>query len=250
VAIALLVLLAVVLIWQAFARPAAVAAPSTAATSAQPSRTSETNGTTTSPAGCPATAATTPVGAAVHTVLDVDGDGRPDVAWLTTGADRRFGITTASGATFSAAIVSASPLPAAAIVQVVQGDLPIALVDLGREAFVYSLLDCAITAPKDARGAAYTFDRGFAGQGTGVGCSADAGKLRLAGLNAVQDAGASTYTVTRTWVDLSTDGRTAANGASAVVATGVPGGDRAVTAAREVSCGDLVAGRDGPVEPR
>ena len=105
-------------------------------------------------------------------VIDVDGDGRPDEAWLSGGDTRAFGITTASGATFSTTIESASPMPASAIVNRVQADeIPIALVDLGREALVYSLAGCAVTPVANAQGQPYTFDRGFAGEGTGVGCT-------------------------------------------------------------------------------
>ncbi len=200
-------------------------------------------------AGCAPNDQTAPAGADIVTVIDVDGDDRPDQAWLSSGADRRFGITTASGATFSTAIESASPVPASAIVQRIQAeDIPIALVDLGREALVYTLTDCAVTPVANAQGQPYTFDRGFAGAGTGVGCTQDGGVLRLAGLNAVADADQS-YTVTRTFVNLSADGRRATNGDPEQVATGASADDPVVTTAQEVSCGDLVAGSDaGPVE--
>lgn len=223
-------------------------APATTSAGARP--TSSTSARPTTSAGCPATpGVTTPAGADVREVVDVDGDGRPDQAWLTGGEDRRFGITTASGATFSIAIESASPLPAAAVVGVVQGDQPIALIDLWREALVYSLDGCAVTAPTNAQGTPYTFDRGFGDVGTGVGCSQDGAVLRLAGLDAVQAAD-STFTVTRTWVDLSKDGRKATNGAKSTVATGAAGTEAVVTTAQEVTCGDAVAGKDGPVEPQ
>ena len=58
----------------------------------------------------------------------------------------------------------------------------------------------------NAQGQPYTFDLGFAGQGTGVGCSGPA--LDLAGLNAVAAAD-GTYTVTRTFVTLDADARNA-----------------------------------------
>lgn len=208
--------------------------------------------TTSAPvAGCAPTDATAPSGADVVTVIDVDGDDRPDQAWLSGGASRRFGITTASGATFSTPIESASPIAASAVVERVQADgIPIALVDLGREALVYSLAGCAVTPVQNAQGEPYTFDRGFAGTGTGVGCTADDGSLRLAGLDAVADAD-GTYTVTRTFVDLSAEGRDATNGSPEQVATGAAADDAVVTTAQEVSCGDLVAGSDdGPVEPQ
>lgn len=244
VVILLLVVLAGLLIHRA------TTGTSTGSTTTSAPATTSAGARPTTSAGCPATpGVTTPAGADVREVVDVDGDGRPDQAWLTGGADRRFGISTASGATFSVAIASASPLPAAAVVGVVQGDQPIALVDLGREALVYSLDGCAVTAPTNAQGTPYTFDRGFGDAGTGVGCSQDGAVLRLAGLDAVQAAD-TTYTVTRTWVDLSKDGRKATNGAKATVATGAAGTEAVVTTAQEVTCGNAVAGKDGPVEPQ
>ncbi|TFH71239.1 hypothetical protein [Cellulomonas sp. HD19AZ1] len=222
-------------------------AATTPTTATSPSATPAASPTAT--AGCAPTGDGPPAGADVREVVDVDGDGRPDQAWLTGGADRRIGITTASGATFSAAIDSASPVPASAVVQRVQADaIPVVLVDLGREARLWSVVDCGLVAPTNAQGQAYTFDRGFAGQGTGVGCTQDGGALRLAGLDAVSADG-GTFTVTRTWVDLGDGGRTARNGAAEQVATGAAADDPVVTTAQQVSCGDLLAGRDGPVEP-
>ncbi|WP_087509928.1 hypothetical protein [Cellulomonas iranensis] len=222
-------------------------AATTPTTATSPSATPAASPTAT--AGCAPTGDGPPAGADVREVVDVDGDGRPDQAWLTGGADRRIGITTASGATFSAAIDSASPVPASAVVQRVQADaIPVVLVDLGREARLWSVVDCGLVAPTNAQGQAYTFDRGFAGEGTGVGCTQDGGALRLAGLDAVSADG-GTFTVTRTWVDLGDGGRTARNGAAEQVATGAAADDPVVTTAQQVSCGDLLAGRDGPVEP-
>ena len=180
----------------------------------------------------------------------MDGDGREDQGWISAGADRRFGITTASGATFSAPIDSASPQRASAVVQVIQKDaIPIAIVDTGREALLFSLADCAVTPVQNAQGQPYTFDRGFADAGTGVGCTEDDGVLRLAGLNAVSADDGDTFDVTRTYVDLDADGRKATNGDAEKVATGAKKDDAVVTTAQEVSCGTLVAGKDGPVEP-
>ena len=56
--------------------------------------------------------------------------------------------------------------------------------------------------------------------------------------------------VARIWVVLSKDGRRATNGAKATVATGAAGTGAVVTTAQEVTCGNAVAGKDGPVEPQ
>jgi len=207
--------------------------------------------TTTGAAGCAETDDGTPEGADTHEVVDVDGDGEADTAWLTGGADRRFGITTASGATFSVAVDSASPQRASAVVNVVAaGDdtAPVALVDTGREVLLFSAADCDLAATQNLAGAPYTFDKGFTGQGTGVGCTEEDGTLRLAGLNATSADG-STFTVTRTFVDLDDGALNAANGDEATVADDAGPDDPEVVTAQETTCGELVVGEDGPVEP-
>ncbi|MFE4465009.1 hypothetical protein ACFRCR_07785 [Oerskovia sp. NPDC056781] len=239
---------------------AASPAPTPSATVSSPSPsekpTPEPTTTTTPPsAGCAATETGTPAGASTHQIVDVDGDGRPDTAWLTGGADRTFGITTASGATFSAPVTSASPVPASAIVNLVAaggGEAPIALVDVGREVLLFSVADCAVTVTQNAQGQPYTFDKGFSGFGTGVGCTAVDGVLHLAGLNATSADG-TTYTVERTFVDLDQAARKATNGQAETVAEDAAAADPVVVTAQETSCGDLVAGGSepgGPVEPQ
>ncbi|MDM7855128.1 hypothetical protein [Cellulomonas alba] len=202
-------------------------------------------------AGCSPGGGGVPVGADVRQVVDVDGDGRPDRAWLATEDDgqRRFGITTASGATFWIDIESASPIQASAVVQLVQSDhVPIALVDFSRSAQVYSLAGCAVTEVLNAQGLPYTFDRGMGDQGTGAGCTLVGGALRLAGLDAVRNPD-GTYDVSRTFIDLDAGARHATNESRVVVARGAKADAPVVVTASEVSCGELVAGRDGPVQP-
>jgi len=225
------------------AGPTASAEPSHAAT---PTFTS-----TPTAAGCSPGGGGVPAGAGVRKVVDVDGDGRPDRAWLSVdhGGDRRFGITTASGATFSIAIDDAAPIPASAIVQLVgPAHVPIALVDLTRDAHLYSLAGCAVRPVLNAQGDPYMFDRGYGDQGTGAGCTAVHGVLRLAGLDAVRNPD-GTYDVSRTFIDLDAGARHATNEGRVVVARGAKADAPVVVTASEVSCGDLVAGRDGPAEP-
>jgi hypothetical protein len=257
------VLVVLVVVWFAN-RPAgsdpATATPPPSGTTASPAPTDSASpsdsptdaASTPAAAGCPATDDGPPADASAHEIVDVDGDGRPDTAWLTGGADRAFGITTASGATFSAPVESASPVPASAVVNVVaagDGTAPVALVDTGREVLLFSAADCAVTPTQNAQGEPYTFDKGFTGFGTGVGCTEVDGTLHLAGLNAVSDDGAA-FTVSRTFVDLDAAARTATNGQEETVAQDAAPDDPVVTTAQETSCGDLVAGEDGPVEPQ
>ncbi|MFD6175672.1 MULTISPECIES: hypothetical protein [unclassified Isoptericola] len=235
---------------------APAASPSATTTSAGDPTPDETGSSDaasepTGAAGCPATDDGTPDGADTHEAVDVDGDGEADTAWLTGGTDRRFGITTASGATFSVAVDSASPQRASAVVNVVaagDGTAPIALVDTGREVLLFSAADCDLAATQNLTGGAYTFDKGFTGHGTGVGCTEVDGALHLAGLDATSADGRS-FTVTRTFVDLDDDALTAANGEESTVATDAGPDEPVVVTAQETSCGELAAGTDGPVEP-
>lgn len=226
----------------------ATSAPASDPATTTPAPTASAEPTPAVGAGCAATDGGIPDGAASTEIVDVDGDGRADTAWITGGADRTFGVTTASGATFSAPIESASPIPASAVVNVVGADAtPIALVDLGRQAQLFSLADCAVTQTTDQGGQPYVFDRGFGDQGTGVGCTAVDGVLQLAGLLATEEGDG--WTVTRTLVDLTDAGKVATNGTVEVVAQGAAATDAVVTTAQEVSCGDLVAGAGGLSEP-
>lgn len=233
---------------------ATAASPSPTATATQDDAASpdpSSSPTTTGAAGCAETDDATPEGAATHEIVDVDGDGAADAAWLTGGAERRFGITTASGATFSTAIDSASPQRASAVVNVVaagEATAPIALVDTGREVLLYSAADCDLAATLNLAGAPYTFDKGFTGQGTGVGCTEVDDALHLAGLNATSADGSS-FTVERTFVDLDDGALNASNGDEATVATNAGPDDPVVVTAQETSCGEMVVGEDGPVEP-
>jgi len=226
--------------------------PSTSASPSDSATSPSAPPTTPATSGCPAAGDGVPEGAAATEVIDVDGDGRPDTAWLTGGAGRTFGITTASGATFSAPIESASPIPASAVVGSVAvtgaGNVPLALVDLGREALVFSLAECRVVQTVDSSGQPFTFDRGFGDQGTGVGCSDTPTGTRLAGLLAVQNED-GTWTVDRTLVSLNDYGRLASSGSSQTIATDAAADDPVVTTAQEVSCGDLVAGDGGLTEP-
>ncbi|MFI2104422.1 hypothetical protein ACH436_14085 [Isoptericola sp. NPDC019693] len=233
---------------------ATAAPPSPTATGTQEASASpdpSASPSTTGAAGCAETEDETPEGADTHEVVDVDGDGEADTAWLTGGAERRFGITTASGATFSAALDSASPQRASAVVNIVAaGDAtaPVALVDTGREVLLFSAADCDLAATQNLAGAPYAFDEGFTGQGTGVGCTEVDGELHLAGLDATA-ADDGSFTVERTFVDLDDDALTASNGEPTAVATGAGREDPVVVTAQETSCGEAVAGQDGPVEP-
>jgi hypothetical protein len=202
--------------------------------------------------GCAATSSGTPAGATTAPAIDVDGDGRDDTAWLagTAGAERSFGITTASGATFSTPFSSASPIAASALAFEPDGQLPAyALISDGRLGSLYSLADCRVTAVTNPQGDPYTFDLGgFTGFGTGVGCiDLDGDGTRdLVGLLA-ESSDPSTTRIERTIVRL--DGDHASNGPSDEITAHSPRDDAEIESARSVTCGNLTLDADGVHAP-
>ncbi|NIZ91023.1 hypothetical protein [Kineococcus rubinsiae] len=223
-------------------------------TSSAPSSSSSTaDGTPDAPGagggtGCAPNGAEAPAGAGTAVTGDVDLDGEADTVWLADTPDRTLGITTASGATFSTTFTSAAPQAASSLGQKLQPAGPaIVLLNTGRSVALYAVVDCALVPTQNAEGEQYTFDLGFTGYGTGVGCVAggDEEDLQLAGLDA-EDTGGGTFRVTRTAVELSDSGRRAANGATTVVAEGLAADDPRVENARTVGCGNQAEGADEP----
>jgi len=220
--------------------PASSAAQGGAAGTAIPSATSGGG-------GCPADGGGVPAGAGSAPTADLDRDGEPDVLWLSdAGGQRTLGVTTASGATFSTTFESAAPQAARALGQRLGGSDPgVVLLDTGRSVQLYTTAGCALAPTTDERGRPWSFDLGFTGYGTGVGC-ADLGQgLQLVGLLA-EDDGEGTSTVTRTPIELTDDGRTARGGAAAVVVERARNDDPVVEQARSVSCGDQAEGAGEP----
>ena len=198
-------------------------------------------------AGCHGGGGGMPSGVSSATTIDVDGDSRPDTAWITRTPDSDggvpFGVTTAAGGTFSATVHSASPIARSLLVADVNGHGEIiALVSDGRQVLLYAVSACSFIPMNNAQGHQYAFDLGFTGYGTGVGC-VDAngdGTRDLVGLKVVDGGQGSVATIQRTIVDL--HGPNARNGTTdSVVATRASMADEA----RTVSCGDLTLAHDG-----
>jgi hypothetical protein len=221
---------------------AGTAAPTT--TTAAPS--SSTSGSSTT--GCPTAGDGVPAGADQAPAVDVDGDGRPDTQWIAQqpagDGGVTFGVTTASGATFTAVIRSASPVARSVLVADVTGNgEPIALASDGRQVLLYAISDCRLVPEQNEQGQQYAFDLGFTGFGTGVGC-ADVdgdGVGDLLGL-LLQPPGAQNAEAVVQQTVVALDGAVARNGAT--VAS--PAGDQArQQAAQSVTCGDLTLAADG-----
>ena len=156
------------------------------------------------------------------------------------GGAVRFGIRTASGDEFSADFASASPVERAVLVADVSGSGEfIALAGDGRAVRLWAVSDCALVPVQNAQGQQYTFDLGFTGYGTGVGC-ADVdgdGTRDLVGLRASGDGTG----IERTAVVLHGPRATNSSTTSAVS----DAGPEAVQRARQVTCGDLTLASNG-----
>ena len=221
--------------------PTAASSSTPYATDGVPTRMAPppTQGCAPTPNGRPTGAAT---GASVKQIIDVDGDGRPDTGWI--GGSGLFGITTASGATFSTVIKSPSPNPPAMLVANIDGTI-LALASDQRAAALLLVKNCALVPAQNAQGSTYYFDLGAGVSGTGVGCSQVAGTQgrSLVGLRLIRDSGGNPLSVERTQIII--DGTQARNGAHDTVSATGPQGAAAAASATQISCGDLTMAADG-----
>ena len=165
---------------------------------------------TTSPGyGCAANHASIPVGANQVTTVDLDGDGRADTLW---NSGERFGVRTASGATFSAPFSNAGGPDVSVELLTLSGASKV-IMEVGRFAFVNAVVDCKIVATKDKQGGHYTFDQGFLHPGASWTFTKIKGKKQLVGLQLTTiSTKDGLYGVDETPIVLHKHGRTATNG--------------------------------------
>ncbi len=204
--------------------------------------------------GCPPGGTPPPAGAAQRKVGDLDWDGRPDTLWVGQfrdggRTDRVVGITTASGANTDVQVLSASPIPLAALaIDAQQDGQHQIIVSDGRSAHLYVFADCRLQTVADNQGAPFVFDlQDLRGNGTGIGCSnigSPSPGRHLVGLRASNEDGQ--WTLRRTEIDL--NGTLATIGESDTL-TATSAQDPAVVSARTISCGDLTISKDGVQQP-
>jgi len=159
--------------------------------------------------------------------------------------DGLVGVTT-DGGSGRIRIPSASPMPLQALVIDAEGNGGRQLiVSDGREARLYVLAGCKISAAYDGQGEPFLFDlQNLRGNGTGVGCSDLGDGRHLVGLQALRDGGG--YTVRRTEINL--EGFIATIGLSDTV-TGTSLQDPVVASAMTISCADLTMAQNGVQQP-
>jgi hypothetical protein len=190
-----------------------------------------TNTGTPTAAGCSANSATMPAGAVSHSTIDVDGDGLPDTEWISDSPVLEFGVTTASGATFSYPVATASGAGREGFIARLNDHRIVSLVDDNRAAYVHFFVNCAWVETKTPQGQPYPLDfNDFSSTGSGVGCS-----LGYVVQYQATNSGGS-YTVTQTPVNLNGDGSRGTPGTTTTVVTGVPATDPRVKVAQELSC--------------
>lgn len=220
--------------------PAVPVTPTSTAPIATTSTTEE------SPSGCATGSATIPSGAVNRQTIDVDGDGKPDTAWIAsapTGAVA-VGVVTAAGGGAERSWDSASPVTRSLmVVSINETTPPILLADDGRTVQLWAFDNCTIADVDNVQGQPYTFSLGFTDFGTGVGCTVIDGTNELVGLNATIASDSNSVQWTSTVVDVT--GTKATNGA---VVDGIytsPADDSQIKLLHEVTCGAATIGTDG-----
>jgi hypothetical protein len=187
--------------------------------------------------GCPAGGTAIPSGAGTARTVDLDGDGKADTIWLKDiGSNRTLGVRTASGAGFTRTFQSAAPQAAVAFANRLSDGSAVILLDTGRAVPLYAVVGCRIVPGLNAQGQQYTFDLGFTGYGTGVGCPVIGSHRRLAGYNTSEQPGGLSK-VTRTTITLSAGGAKARNGSAVTLGTKFTNSSATFKIAHTVACG-------------
>lgn len=225
------------------------AASTTTSTTSEVGPTSTGSSTTTE--GCTGTPPTPTQPASTGNIVDVDGDGKPDRAWLSSPGNgiREMGVLTAAGGGAEVRVDSASPIAMQLLVADADNTPPVELfVSDGRTVQLWAFSDCKLQQVKDGKGQPYLFDLGFRGNGTGVGCI-DAngdGQRDLVGLNAL-DRSDTEVQWRRTIIERV--GLRAANGASDEGTYKLPQDQAKADLLYTVTCGNLDIRRDAIRQP-
>lgn len=235
----------------ATASPSDVASPPASADATQvPNPASSTSTTSTSSSavptsatrshGCPATSKTgaVPRGADVVGIEDVDGDGKTDTAyWSQDGT--KFFVHTASGATvpMSQLGLDNNRSHSGWVARMAHGPV-LAVVSDGRTATLHAFVNCRIVTTT-SQGTPYHFSIGSGAYGTGQECTGtNAATRAIMGVAALKQKNGS-IKVKRTAVTVSSDGRTATNGAPHVTNTQYKAGTEEYVSSTQATCQPL-----------
>jgi hypothetical protein len=181
-----------------------------------------------------------PAGAIPRTTIDVDGDGLADTEWVTTTPSLEFGVTTASGATYSFPLSTAAPTARVGFIARLNDHRIVALTDDNRSASVHFFVSCGWVTTKDSHGNQFPLDyNDFASTGSGVGCSLG----YVVQFQATMTG--STYTVTKRPLNLNATGSFASFGPPVTVGTGLAASDSRVTVAQSLTCESVTVANGG-----
>jgi hypothetical protein len=181
-----------------------------------------------------------PAGAVTHATIDVDGDGLADTEWISSTPTLEFGVTTASGATYSYPLSSASPAPRVGFIARLNDHRIVSIADDNRAAYVHFFVNCGWVETKDSHGNQFILDfNDLAGVGSGVGCSLGYVVSFQATLTG------STYTVTKRPLNLNATGSYATYGPAVTIGTGLAASSSQVKVAQEISCEAVTVGNGG-----
>ena len=228
----------------------ATASDATAPTSTGPSTQATTSDTSSraggaSSDGCSTGSNAVPSGASSKPVIDVDGDGQADTAWVSVASTGTVtvGIATAAGGGFRRIWNSASPVTRSILVIRPNPDTPpMVLADDGRTVQLWVVADCNLTDVLNASRRPYTFSHGFTDYGTGVGCAKVEGITELVGLNITSQTDAA---VDWTSTVVNVNGLTATNGVVTSGTYDTTADAGAIQALSSTSCGTQTIQTDG-----
>ena len=181
-----------------------------------------------------------PAGAITRTTIDVDGDGLADTEWVSATPSLEFGVTTASGATYSFSLDTASPATRVGFIARLNDHRIVALTDDNRSASVHFFVNCGWVTTKDSHGNPFALDyNDFGGTGSGVGCS-------LGYVVQYQATNSSTgWTVTKRPLNLNATGSFASWGSVSTVVANASASDSRVIAAQSLTCESVTVANGG-----
>ncbi|MDH6237619.1 hypothetical protein [Cryobacterium sp. CG_9.6] len=214
------------------ATPSSSAVPTATPTAAAPETPGAASG-----AGCPSGGEPRPSDTYAAAIDDLDGDGEADSEWYAETSPFRYGVTTASGATFSVNDGLAGPGTHRGWSARLANGVVVTVLDDGRGATLHAIVDCAFVTPLDVLGEPYRFDlQNRLGNGTGVGCRMGTTGRELVGFQTDEQSDGR-FDVTTTEILVSIDGTTATNGTR--TRSDLAADDPAVTEAQTSSCGTV-----------